>query len=222
LFVLYVLNKHGKYCDTGKEVFAMIAKTIVLVIVLVSFGTFAYAADCNNGGRYEDMGNGTVQDCRTGLIWLKDANCTDSLDLPGIDKSGGYLTWYDALKWVAAFHSGHCGLLDYSEVGFWRLPTITEWMAMVAYANKQAFFSPSLTNAAGTAKWTTNGDAFNNVRLTDFYWSSTPCATQEYCAWSIDFANGGAFTNPKDMSFFIFVWPVRGGQSGEFGSVIIQ
>ncbi len=199
----------------------MIAKTIVLIVVLLSFGTFAYAADCNNGGRYEDMGDGTVQDCRTGLIWLKDANCLDSLGLPDVDKSNGWIDWYDALKWVAALHSGHCGLLDNSEAGFWRLPTITEWMAMVASANKQHFSVPSLTNAAGTAKWTTNGDAFNNVQTGAFYWSSTRSALSELMAWSIDFANGGAFTNPKS-SGPIFVWPVRGGQSGEFGSVIVQ
>ncbi len=88
----------------------MSAKTIVLVIYLMSFGTWTHAADCNNGGRYEVMNDGTVQDCRTGLIWLKDADCRDSLGLPGIDKSLGRLEWYDALKWVAALHSGHCGL----------------------------------------------------------------------------------------------------------------
>jgi hypothetical protein len=192
----------------------------MLAIVSVLFGTWAYAADCNNGGRYEVMNDGTVQDCRTGLIWLKDAKCTDSLGLPGIDKSGGSLDWYDALKWVAALHSGHCGLSDNSEAGFWRLPTITEWMAMIASANKQYFAAPSLTNAAGTAKWATNGDAFDNVQSADFYWSSTRCALQELCAWSVDFVNGGAFTNPKVID--ICVWPVRGGQSGEFGNVIIQ
>ncbi len=202
----------------AKEVFAMIAKTIVLAVILISFGTFAYAADCNNGGRYEDMGDGTVQDCRTGLIWLKDANCTDTSG--GIENLSGKLSWYDALKWVAALKNGLCGLTDGSSPGDWRLPTKTEWMAMVASANKQHFTTPSLTNAAGTAKWTTNGDAFDNVKWDGFYWSSTLSALEELVAWSIDFANGGAFTNPKVG--LLDVWPVRGGQSGEFGSVIIQ
>ena len=72
---------------------------IVLTVVLVSLGTCAYAADCNNGGRYEDNTDGTVTDCRTGIIWLKNANCTDTSN--GIAIPTGVLTWYDALTWVA-------------------------------------------------------------------------------------------------------------------------
>ena len=58
-------------------------RIVVLAFVLVLFGTWAYAADCNNGGRYELNGffnvlDGTVTDCRTGLIWLRNANCTES------------------------------------------------------------------------------------------------------------------------------------------------
>ncbi len=80
--------------------------------------------------------------------------------------------------------------------------------------------SPSLTNAAGTAKWTTNGDAFNNVGI-NFYWASTTSdAFDPGSAWCIDFVSGGAFTNPKTVP--LNVWPVRGGQSGEFGSITIQ
>lgn len=67
-------------------------------------------------------GDGTVQDCRTGLIWLKDANCLDSLGLPGVNKSNGNLDWSAALKWVVGLHTGHCGMDDESDEGFWRLP----------------------------------------------------------------------------------------------------
>ena len=69
---------------------------VLLLVVLVLFGTCAYAADCNNGGRYEDMGDGTVTDCRTGMIWLKNAQCTDTSN--GIANPKGTLTWYDAMK----------------------------------------------------------------------------------------------------------------------------
>ena len=138
--------------------------------------------------------------------------------LGGIDNLSGQLSWYDALKWVAALKDGKCGLNDGSFVGDWRLPTKTEWMAMVAYARNR--FVPSLTDAAGTAKWTTNGDAFNNVGI-NFYWASTTSdAFDPGSAWSVDFANGGVFTNPRAAG--LYVWPVRGGQSGEFGNVIIQ
>ncbi len=53
-------------------------RILVLTAFLLLFGTWAYAADCNNGGRYENNNNGTVTDCRTGLIWLWNANCEDA------------------------------------------------------------------------------------------------------------------------------------------------
>ena len=96
-----------------------VGRIIVLSVVLVWVGTSAYATDCNNGGRYEDNGDGTVTDCRTGLIWLKNANCTDTSN--GIANPNGYLTWYDALTWAAGLENGLCGLTDGSSAGDWRL-----------------------------------------------------------------------------------------------------
>lgn len=199
---------------SGLKMFLMVF--IMMFVVTAS----VYAADCNTGGRYEDMGDGTVQDCRTGLIWLTDANCTDSLGLPGIDKSPGYLTWYKAMKWVAVLGSGHCALTDGSYAGEWRLPTITEWRAMIASAKKQGFSDPILTNAAGTAKWTTNGDAFSNVQ-SDGYWSSTTYAPNTAYAWYVDMLDGYVVGHYK-ASLNYYVWPVRGGQSGSFGNLIIE
>ena len=195
-------------------------RIMIVTVMLVLVGTWAYAADCKNGGRYEDSGHGTVTDCRTGMIWLKDARCTDTSS--GIANPTGELTWYDAMKWVAGLHSGLCGLSDVSGVGDWRLPTKTEWMAMVAYARKQGFTSPPLTNATGTAQWTTNGDAFDNVTL-DFYWSSTSYAPDTRGAYVIHISSDGHTDGnwSKDGNNFK-VWPVRGGQSGSFGTVFIE
>ena len=207
----------------------MLSKVILLLMapffVFISESAYAVVVlDCNNGGRYEDMGDGTVQDCRTGLIWLQDANCKENLGLTGIDKSSGNLNWHDAKEWIAALESGYCGLNDGSSAGDWRLPNKSEWMAMIAYARKQiklgAWTSPALTNAAGTGNWTTNGDAFNNVQSA-YYWSSTLNTVGSDLAWIARLTDGdpgfaGDFTSPY------YVWPVRGGQSGEFGKVIIQ
>jgi hypothetical protein len=55
-----------------------VGRMMVLMVVLVLLGTRAYAADCNDGGRYEDNVDGTVTDCRTGMIWLKNAECIDT------------------------------------------------------------------------------------------------------------------------------------------------
>ena len=86
-------------------------------------------------GRYEDNGNGTISDCRTGLVWLKNANCI-----------GGALDWNSAASWVANLSNSMCGLSDGSEVGDWRMPTKTEWMTMVSSARKQGFTISTLSH----------------------------------------------------------------------------
>jgi hypothetical protein len=163
--------------------------------------------DCM-GGRYEDNGDGTVSDCRTGLIWLKDANCLDASG--GISKSKGILTWDNAILWTKGLgnQGGNiiCGLTDGSTVGDWRLPTRTEWMAMVESARKQGFTNPILTNRAGTGKWTA-GDPFDNVNL--FYWSSSNYGSDITYAWTVSMnGNYNGFIKTSTA----YVWPVRAGQ----------
>jgi hypothetical protein len=161
--------------------------------------------DCH--GRYQDNGDGTVSDCRTGLIWLKNANCTDAAG--GIDKSGSYISWDKAKAWSAALWSwnGICGLNDGSTPGDWRLPTKTEWMAMVAYA-KTHYSNPALTNAAGTAKWT-QGDPFLNVQSSG-YWSGSTNSSDTTLAWEVNVFVGNVGNSTK--ANVSYVWPVRAGQ----------
>lgn len=88
---------------------------------------------------------------------------------------------------------------------------------MVAYANKMGFTTPALTNAAGTAKWT-NGDAFINV-LTNAYWSSSAAISLgPWQVWTFQM-NYGYPALESIMTKWHYVWPVRGGQSEEFGSI---
>ena len=88
---------------------------------------------------------------------------------------------------------------------------------MVAYANKMGFTTPALTNAAGTAKWT-NGDAFINV-LTNAYWSSSAAISLgPWQVWTFQM-NYGYSGLESIMTNWHYVWPVRGGQSEEFGSI---
>lgn len=149
--------------------------------------------------RYEDNGDGTITDCRTGRIWLKDANCA------------GAKTWDSAVAWAGALASGICGLTDGSIAGAWRLPTRLEWMTMVAFA-KNRHYSPALTDAAGTTQWTA-GHPFFNVQSSSgyYYWSSTTSAASIYSAWAVRMWDGGVLSNFSKSNGY-YVWPVRGGQ----------
>jgi hypothetical protein len=191
-------------------------KIIALMLVLVLLGAWTYAADCNNGGRYEDMDDGTVTDCRTGLTWLKYAQCTDPLN--GIMNIYGTLSWFNAMKWVRGVSHGMCGLTDGSSPGDWRLPTKTELMAMVEYA-KGRYANPALTNAAGTGK-STNGDPFDDLQTNYYFWSSTTHAADASSAWSLYMYDGAMVASSKTDSYF--VWPVRAGQSASFGPLTIN
>jgi YVTN family beta-propeller protein len=150
-------------------------------------------SDCS-GDRYEDNSDGTVTDCRSGLIWLKNANCS------------GSLTWDNARNWAASLASGSCTLTDGSAAGDWRMPTKTEWMAMLASAIKQGFINPAMTNRAGTAKWT-EGDVFVNLQAN--YWSSANYPIGGYASVLVMSNGSVAGFNKTDNSYLL---PVRSGQ----------
>lgn len=171
-------------------------------------------SDCSSC-RYEDNGDGTVSDCRTGLIWLKDANCTDSSGgitkntTPSVDLAAGPLSWADAVAWVGGLGNSTCGLIDGSIAGDWRLPTKTELMAMVTSARKQGFTAPALTNREGTARWV-ESDPFTHVQSSYYYWSGSTLAGFPTFAWVFGMNDGGFNYNFKAYSYY--VWPVRSGQ----------
>jgi len=143
--------------------------------------------------RYTDNGDGTITDNRTGLIWLKNANCFNRQN------------WETAMQSAANLADGQCELSDGSKPGDWRLPTKEEWEEMMdtKYAN---YSQPALSNAVGTGPWK-EGDAFLGVR-TNFYWSSsTPFAIGTY-AWDVTFDGGLVYYD--DKAKLNYVWPVLG------------
>lgn len=145
--------------------------------------------------RYTDMGDGTIRDNTTGLIWLKNASCRD---LPGTD-AACRTTWENAKSAAAALADGMCGLRDGSKSGDWRLPTKEEWEAVIS----QDYDYPSLVNTAGDAQWS-EGDAFTGVQ-SYYYWSST-----EYTgslAWQAFLPYGVMLYNNKELHRC--VWPIR-------------
>jgi len=141
--------------------------------------------------RFNDLGNGTVQDSTTGLIWLKDANCL------------GRMVFDAANTAAASLASGQCDLTDGSTAGDWRLPTNEEWQAFI----NTNYTKPALSNAAGTNKWS-QGDAFDNVQNYG-YWSSTTNVGTTNVAWYMGMSDGNVGYASK--SYKDYVWPVRDG-----------
>jgi hypothetical protein len=179
-------------------------RLLILAAVLTLWGAWAHAADSTNAVRYKDNGDGTVTDCKSGLVWLKNATCLESCGGAKPD-SYGRLSWPDAAKWLAALRSGRCGLKDGSKAGDWRLPTRAEFEAMVADARSQGYDNPPLTNAAGTAQWTKNGDAFDDVSQV-LYWTSTS-APDDADSVAVLVTSGNFTYCDKGGSYN--VWPVR-------------
>ncbi|MBF0527167.1 MAG: DUF1566 domain-containing protein, partial [Deltaproteobacteria bacterium] len=143
--------------------------------------------------RFTDNGDGTATDKLTGLIWIKNAGCFT-----------GRKTWTEALAAANGLASGSCGLSDNSIAGDWRLPNVIELDSLNDYSKTV----PSLPS----------GHPFTGV-YSDNYWSSTTCGYDTSQAWFVNLYESGVFFRIKTDS--LWVWPVRGGQSGSSSSSIM-
>lgn len=149
--------------------------------------------------RFCDIGNGTIRDNDTGLIWLKNANC---VELPGTDNYGRANCSTANNISAPGLEHGLCGLTDGSSAGDWRLPTKEEWEAFI----DSTYTNPALSNAAGDGQWS-EGDAFIGVQTDHYYYSSTPYLNYPGYAWVISM-NDSNDVNYSMLSTY-YVWPVR-------------
>jgi hypothetical protein len=147
--------------------------------------------------RFVDNLDGTVVDRLTGLVWLRDASCSE---LDGTN-SQGKAPWTIAVASAGTLADGMCGLSDGSEAGWWRLPGRFELESLLDLEYR----SPALSDAAGTGQWS-EGDPFSGV-MSGFYWTSTSNAYDPLYAWHVRLDCGCAYGSLKPTSFF--VWPVR-------------
>jgi hypothetical protein len=143
--------------------------------------------------RYIDNNDGTVTDNRTGLLWLKNANCFGSQN------------WESAMQSAANLAQGQCGLSDDSRAGMWRLPTNDEWKRMIDEKYGIAWKQPALSNAAGTGPWK-EGDTFSGIQ-SNRYWSSTMDASNSELAYYVYLDDGDV--DSLDKTDYNYVWPVR-------------
>jgi len=156
--------------------------------------------------RFTDNGDGTVTDHLTALIWLKDANCTETVG--GVSRAGGLLNWPAALAWCNNLAHGRCGLTDRSVAGDWRLPNVNELKSLVDHSRHD----PGLPG----------GHPFRNVQSV-WYWSSTSNPVYTAGAFNVGMSRGSVHVTDKLPSRFgssnvsdkegsaLGVWPVRGG-----------
>ncbi len=102
---------------------------------------------------FTDMGDGTVRDDITGLIWLKDPVCAEL---------SGATTRADAQTAVALLASGQCGLTDVSAAGDWVLPNEKEFDSLLIYSDRASswfqnstwLISPQFEQLVGQGAWT--------------------------------------------------------------------
>lgn len=158
--------------------------------------------------RFTDNKDGTVTDNLTGLVWLKDADCTETVG--GIERGSGLLDWPSALAWCNKLSSPGCGLSDNSAAGDWRLPNINELRSLLDYGRHD----PALPA----------GHPFANVRSV-WYWSSTTNPVYTGGAFNVGMSRGsihvtskvrpvtgGASRVESKIDARLGVWPVRGGR----------
>jgi hypothetical protein len=156
--------------------------------------------------RFVDNGDGTVTDALTGLVWLKDANCANTIGHDPGGSGNGSMTWEHALDFVSGINDGTYDISDCASYTAgetdWRLTNINEI---------ESLFNPEEANSA---TWL-NGQGFENVQHGlyeyDRYWSSTTYSNNQFRAWSLYMGDGWLYSAFKSPSNF-YAWPVRAGQ----------
>lgn len=149
--------------------------------------------DVKAGGplNYQDNGDGTVSDLRTGLTWEKktDANVNDNY------------TWLGAFAYVAELNAmnGGAGFAGHND---WRVPNVRELLSIVDYGVFYPSIHPIFGPTAGRLMYV-------------MFWSSTSWAGQpDAVAWGVNFRDSIedlAGTLPFGKSSFLRVRAVRGG-----------
>jgi len=168
------------------------------------------------GNRYADMGDGTILDCNTDLLWLKDSSCSPDFDSE---------TYANAVTAVSTLADGACGLSDGSAAGDWRLPTMVElcagwtspntgeicWEASYGISNlgliNNDCLCPAVSHTDGTCDTVCgypNGDPFVGVGSTSVWTSTEKDASN---MWSADLYQGWA--NGYSKTATAIAWPVR-------------
>jgi hypothetical protein len=175
------------------------------------------ASDPQRFKRFYNCGNGTVLDTFTGLLWLKDANCSQT-QLPIPDD--GRKDWWAAHAFVANLQDGSCNrlvidpapLADHSQTGDWRGPTVAEFETI-----RDATCEPPLL--VGKDGFECHGEPNNAWAVSvqsGSYWAADVAFCSdlilfEVCAKATAVGLGAEDPGSPFKAEELFVWAVRGG-----------
>lgn len=157
---------------------------ITVVMLLTAMCSFSAFAD---DSRF-DFSRKIVEDKRTGLTWIRDADL-------------GRLDWIAASDLVIKLNKK-----EYAGFNDWRLPSKDDLDTLIIYA-RRANYTGGVD--ASSPYQLFNQLGFNNAQ-NYWYWTSSPYEDNATYAWVISMYNGNSRGESKDGSHN--VWPVRGGK----------
>lgn len=141
------------------------------------------------GGRYQDLGNGTVVDTLTGLQWMR---CSLGQQWNGRTCRGDAVSciWSELSARLSAFNQngGYGGHTD------WRVPTIHELKTLIEKITSNSVI---------------DREAFPETPSQRF-WSSTPASNASHDAWYVNFGYGYVDDYGKGNARYVRL--VRGGK----------
>jgi len=159
------------------------------------------------GPRFDDKGDGTITDTKTGLQWEKKSNDFSVHDVdntytwstgPQYDPDGTLFTVFVATLNHQPCFAGHCD---------WRLPSVAELQSLVDYGT----FAPAIDAIFNTECPSGCTVMMCSCTSLDNYWSATSSAEAPSNAWNVDFNSGTVSTYDKTLPPTFFARAVRGG-----------
>ncbi|MDX1960651.1 MAG: DUF1566 domain-containing protein [Leptospiraceae bacterium] len=179
--------------------------------------------DCNNNPgttvqSFTDLGNQTIRDNNTGLVWMK---CTMS-NVSGVPRGGSSCTTGTA-GFIYAFcstdnHNCNGGVstlnlqpppwIGGSTSSLWNACNNANSNPSGGFAGKTNWRVPtrdeltSLVDYSRTSAPTINETYFPNTVASN-YWSSTTFAPNTINAWYVYFVNGSVFSNDKSNNYYV-------------------
>jgi len=154
--------------------------------------------------RFTDNGDGTFTDELTGLMWLEDANCANTIGHDPDGSGTGAMDWASGFDFVEGINNGAHNISACASY----TATHTDWR----FANINEMESLVNAEAADPGAWL-NGQGFSNAQ-SDRYWSSTTQAGSfPSYKWTLNLdAAPYGFLDTYTFGGHYFVWPVRAGQ----------